>query len=160
VIREGVLIPRGGITERGNKFFDYRSHNYEFYQHALNAINGDIKKWFMEINRNNVVHDAAKNPDSTRQCTTADGQRIIGDLLTRKIITRQQYDNINAYLGLQDVHIPPILHTNHTVRFVKHLVTLGHLDDNILSKLAQQGIQETCPNDMPELERFFQMNEP
>lgn len=155
VIQEGVLIPRGGITERGHKFFDYRSHNYEFYQHALNDIDGDLKKWFVGINKNDVMRDTEKNPDNTRQCTTADAQRIIADLLTRQILTRRQYDTINAYLGLKEVHIPPILHANHTVRFVRHLVSLGYLDTNILPILEKHGIKETRPDDMPELTRFF-----
>lgn len=155
VIQEGVLIPRGGISERGHKFFDYRSHNYEFYQHALNELDGHLKDWFMKITRDDVTHDSSKNPYDTRQCTTADGQRIIGDLLTRQIITRPQYDSINRYLGLEGKHVPPILHTNHTVRFVRHLVNIERLDEGILAKLEQNGIRETLPGDVPELERFF-----
>lgn len=155
VMQEGVLIPRGGISERGHKFFDYRSHNYEFYQHALNDLDGDLKDWFVTITRDAVTRDSNKNPHETRQCTTADGQRIIGDLLTRQIITRPQYDRINRYLGLEGKHVPPILHTNHTVRFVKHLVNIEYLDESILAKLDQNDIRETHPSAVPELKRFF-----
>ena len=154
VKNEGVLIPRGGITEQGQKFFDYRSHNVEFYQYALNNVD-DLSKWFNEITKNNVQQDEQKNPDETQQCTTADGQRIISDLLTKNIITREQFDNVNLFLDLNEKYVPPILHSNHTIRFVKHLIKKKILASEILEKLPDVGIMETKPESLPELERFF-----
>jgi len=154
VINEGVLIPRGGITEQGQRFFDYRSHNVEFYQYALNKVE-NLSKWFNELERSAIQQDEQKNPNETRQCTTADGQRIISDLLTKNIITREQFDKANSFLGLEKKYVPSILHSNHTVRFVKHLINRNVLDVEILEKLPNVGIIETEPNNLPELERFF-----
>ena len=154
VKNEGVLIPRGGITEQGQKFFDYRSHNVEFYQYALNKVD-DLSAWFNGITKEDVKQDEKKNPNETLQCTSADGQRIISDLLTKNVITRKQFDDANSFLGLTDKYVPPILHTNHTIRFVKHLITKNVLSPEILNKLISVGITETKPESLPELERFF-----
>ncbi len=67
-----------------------------------------------------IQQDEQKNPDETQQCTTADGQRIISDLLTKNIITREQFDNANSFLDLEKKYVSSILHGNHTVRFVRH----------------------------------------
>ena len=155
VKNEGVLIPLGGITERGQKFFDYKSHNVEFYQHALNKVN-DLSKWFNDITKDDVKQDEQKNPNETLQCTVADGQRIISDLLTKKIITREQFDNANSFLDLDGIYVPSILHSNHTVRFVKHLINKNVLTKEILNKLPDVGIVETKPENLSGLERFFQ----
>ena len=154
VKNEGVLIPRGGITEQGQKFFDYRSHNVEFYQYALNEIK-NLKEWFDGITKEQIKQDEDKDPDETQQCTTADGQRIISDLLTKNIITREQFDKVNSFLDLEEKYVPPILHNNHTVRFVKHLISKNILTEDILDKLPGVGIEETKPETLPELERFF-----
>ena len=155
VKNEGVLIPRGGITEQGQRFFDYRSHNVEFYQYALNKVD-DLSEWFNDITKDNVNQDEQKNPDDTLQCTTADGQRIISDLLTKNIITREQFDNANSFLDLDGKYVPPILHSNHTVRFVKHLINKNVLTKEILGKLPDVGIIEIKPENLLELKRFFQ----
>lgn len=154
VKNEGVLIPRGGITEQGQKFFDYRSHNVEFYQYALNEI-VDLKKWFNEITKEHVKQDEQKDPDETQQCTTADGQRIISDLLTKNIITREQFDKVNLFLDLDEKYVPSILHNNHTVRFVRHLINKKILTVDVLDKLPNVGIIEIKPETLAELERFF-----
>ena len=154
VISEGVLIPRGGITEQGQRFFDYRSHNVEFYQYALNGMT-DLKQWYNDIEKDDVVKDEEKNPQVTPQCTTADRQRIIGSLLVRGIISDEQFQKINESLGLDGKFVPPILHENHTISYVKHLVHDGKLPNSILETLEKAGITETLPQDLPELNRFF-----
>lgn len=154
VMREGVLIPRGGITEQGSKFFDYRSHNVEFYQFALNKIT-DLKKWFNTIDLDAVREDESRDPDDTQQCTNADAQRIASDLLAKDVITRSQFDDINQYLGLRNKHVPSILDNNLTIRFIRYLVKRDVLGGNIMEKLPSCGIVETRPEDLDELRRFF-----
>lgn len=154
VIKEGVLIPRGGITEQGSKFFDYRSHNVEFYQFALNKI-VDLKKWFETIDQKAVREDESRDPDDTQQCTNADAQRISSDLLSKNIITRKQFDAINQYLGLSDSHVPSILDNNLTIRFIRYLIKRGVLESGVVEKLPAYGIVETGPEDLDELRRFF-----
>ncbi len=154
VMREGVLIPRGGITEQGSKFFDYRSHNVEFYQFALNKIT-DLEKWFNTTDREALREDESRDPNDTQQCTNADAQRIASDLLAKDVITRRQFYDINKYLGLQDRHVPSILDNNLTIRFIKYLVKRDVLESDIVEKLASYGIVETRPEDLDELRRFF-----
>ncbi len=155
VIREGILIPRGGITEQGQKFFAYRSHNVEFYQYALNPVN-DLAHWFDGITRDDVHHDETKHPDDTRQCTTADAQRIMDDLLAKGVIERGQFEKIGRAINPEGKHVPSILHDNHTVRFVRHLVRQGQLPPAILQRLGQVNIRETRPENLDELKRFFE----
>ena len=158
VIKEGVLIPRGGITEQGQKFFDYRSHNVEFYQHALNGI-VDLREWFKNLTNDDVRIDEQKDPNATPQCTTADRQRILGSLVSRGILSYDKFISINdKILELKDVFVPPILHDNHTIRYVKHLIHIGVLDESVLSKMQIAKIHETKPQDLDELQRFFQDN--
>lgn len=154
VMREGVLIPRGGITEQGSKFFDYRSHNVEFYQFALNKIT-DLKEWFNTIDGEALREDESRDPDDTQQCTNADAQRIASDLLAKDVITRKQFYDINQYLGLRDKHVPSILDNNLTIRFIRYLVKREVLENNIMEKLPSYGIVETRPEDLDELRRFF-----
>ena len=154
VKKEGVLIPRGGITERGQKFFDYRGHNVEFYQYALNKIE-NLSEWFNSITPEMVQHDEQKNPNDTQQCTNADAQRIISDLLTKNVLTRDEFDKINRFIGLEGKYIPPILHSNHTIRFTKYLVQKQLLEKPILEKLEDVKIIETKPEELEELKRFF-----
>ena len=154
VINEGVLVPRGGVTEMGSSFFAYRSHNVEFYQHALNPI-GSLRDWFGTISPETVKGDEERNPDATRQCTTADAQRIIGDLLAKEVISREEFRAINRHIGLDDIRIPPILHSNHAVRLAKYMINEGLLPKPVLGKLARAGIVETRPSDLDEMGRFF-----
>ena len=154
VMQEGILIPRGGITEQGQKFFAYRSHNVEFYQYALNPVD-DLAGWFNRITKDDVRNDESRHPDDTRQCTTADAQRIIGDLLIKEVIDRDQFEEINRAIDLEGKHVPSILHDNHTVRFVRYLIRQGHLPTTILERLGQVSIEEIQPEDLDELERFF-----
>ena len=155
VINEGVLIPRGGITEQGGSFFAYRGHNVEFYQNALNPVES-LQAWFGGLTRDEIERDEAANPDSTMQCTTADAQRIAGDLLARNVISRGQFDSINRAIGLGEARVPPVLHSNHTVRFVRYMVNRGLLSDDTLGRLESVGIVETRPEALDELRRFFQ----
>ena len=155
VRNEGILIPRGGITEQGSKFFDYRSNNVEFYQLGLNPIT-DLYSWFENVTKDDIKNDEEKNPDDTIQCTIADGQRILGDLLVRKIINDEQFSSISNSLGLDGKHVPSILHHNHTIRFVKYLVNKKFLTHDTIDKLHNAGIAETTPQQIKELERFFQ----
>ena len=155
VINEGVLIPRGGITEQGGSFFAYRSHNVEFYQNALNPVES-LTDWFRGLARSDVTRDEALDPDTTMQCTIADAQRIISNLLARGVIDREQFDSINRAIGLGGAHVPPVLHSNHTVRFVRHMVRRGLLSRDALQKLDGVGITETRPEALDELKRFFQ----
>ena len=154
VMQEGVLIPRGGITEQGQKFFAYRSHNVEFYQYALNPVD-DLVGWFNRMTKDDVRKDESRHPDDTRQCTSADAQRIMGDLLIKRVIERGEFDNIGRAMGLEGKHVPSILHSNHTVRFVRYLIRQGHLQADVLERLSKVSIEETLPEDLDELKRFF-----
>ena len=75
----------------------------------------------------------------------ADGQRILGDLLVRKIIDDEQFSSISDSLDLGDKHVPSILHHNHTVRFVKYLVNKKFLTHDVIAKLQNADIVETTP---------------
>ncbi len=154
-MREGVLIPRGGITEQGQKFFAYQSHNVEFYQYAMNPVN-DLASWFNHITRDDVRRDESKHPDDTRQCTTADAQRIMDDLRVKRAIEREQSEEIGRAMNPEGMHVPSILHDNHTVRFVRYMIRQGHLPSTILERLGQVNIKETRPEDLDELKRFFE----
>ena len=126
----------------------------EFYQYALNQFD-DLVKWFNGITKADVDLDMTKHPDDTQQCTTADAQRIIGDLLTKNIIDREQFESINKTIGLDGRYVPSILHSNHTIRFTRYLVRQNLLPKGVLEKLKAVQIEETHPEDLDELRRFF-----
>lgn len=115
----------------------------------------DLAGWFNHTTKNDVRIDEAKHPDDTRQCTMADAQRIMGDLLIKGIIKREQFERISETMDMEKRHVPSTLHNNQTVRFVHYLVRQGQLPEGILEMLVQADIRETRPEDLDELKRFF-----
>ena len=77
----------------------------------------------------------------------------------KKSSWKEQFQKINESLGLDGKFVPPILHENHTISYVKHLIQDGKLPNSILETLEKAGITETLPQDLPELNRFFSDND-
>ena len=68
----------------------------------------------------------------------------------------EQYISINdKVLGLNDKFVPPILHDNHTIRYVKHLIHQNELPESILEDMKQAGIKEIKPQDLEEFKKQF-----
>ena len=159
-IKQGVLIPRGGLSERGESgIMSYIDDEIEFYQHALNEIK-DLNIWFHGITKEDVIKDEKRDKDEIAQLTLADGQRVLGSALHRGFITKEEFEANNDFLGLTDKFAAPHLHENHTIRFIQHLVKIGRLPESTLEKMKEGGIVELTADDIPALaSQFFKPNQ-
>ena len=77
VKKEGVYLPIGSITEQGNRFFAYRSHEIEFYNQHLNGLS-EIKN-LLAIDADDVKEDGKKVMNL--HLTSVDAVRIAIDLV-------------------------------------------------------------------------------
>lgn len=131
VKREGVYLPRGAITEQGNRWFAYRGFEIEFYHHHLNGLS-NIKD-ILQINENDVLQDAMKSP--SLHLTSVDAVRIAIDLIGYGILDNDVLDFLIDKLHI-DKRVPPILHPNQYHHLLKWLKIMGKANDEDILKLA------------------------
>lgn len=117
VVREGVYLPRGSLTEQGRTWFTYRGQEIEFYNKNLNGFNNlnDI----LSIEESDVKKD--ENRQGDLNVTSVDAVRIAYDLVGRGILTKKQLEFVKTKTGLEQT-IEPILHPNqyfHMLRWLK-----------------------------------------
>lgn len=133
VLKEGVYLPRGSLTEQGNTWFTYRGQEIEFYNKNLNGIK-QIKD-LLTIENTDVKKDKSKKGDLN--LTSADALRIAYDLVGRELITQKQVKFIKNKLGVKDT-VSSILHPNQYHHLMKWLKDLGQVDRNELEKFEQK----------------------
>jgi len=132
VKKEGVYLPRGAITEQGNRWFPYRGHEIEFYNKHLNGFS-DIKE-LLSIDKKDIEIDEkrAKN----LHMTSVDAMRIAIDLIGHGILKRDILEFMKEKLNLDD-NVPPILHPNQYHYLLRWLRDNGKASDAELDKLSE-----------------------
>ncbi len=117
VVREGVYLPRGSLTEQGRTWFTYRGQEIEFYNQNLNGL-GEIADLMS-------IEPADVEKDTTRQggmnVTSVDAIRIVYDLIGRGVLTKEHLAFVQQETGLTKT-VKPILHANqyfHVLRYLK-----------------------------------------
>lgn len=138
VIREGVYLPPGAVSERGREWFPYRAHQIEFYNRNLNGISSldDILK----IEPADVEEDKKRVGDLN--LTRVDTLRIGYDLTGRGILKPEHVEYIKKEVGLLGP-VNSILHANQSVHVLKWL----H-DKNVISEAEYQNMRREIPEEI------------
>lgn len=96
VIRDGVFLPRGSLTERLRDWFSYKGDEIEFFNKNLNGIENlqDI----LAIEQMDIEKDIIK--ESSLNMTSVDALRITYDLVGRGVLKRSHIGKIKNKLGM------------------------------------------------------------
>jgi hypothetical protein len=129
VIREGVYLPRGSLTEQGRTWFTYRGQEIEFYNRNLNGI--EKIEDLMSIELSDVEKDKKHRGDLN--LTSVDAIRIAYDLIGRGILSDKHLTFIQKETELNKV-VKPILHPNQYFHLLSWLKEKGALTDAEIKK--------------------------
>jgi len=129
---EGVYLPRGAITEQGDKWFPYRGQEVEFYNRYLNGFKELTE--ILSIDANDVEKDA-KEPMHLH-LTSVDAIRIGVDLVGHGIIDKETLNFLKQELKIKG-NVPPILNPNQYHHLLKWLESQGKVDKKTISKLSE-----------------------
>ena len=132
VKKEGVYLPRGAITERGNEWFAYRGHEIEFYHRHLNGFS-DIKDLLL-IDYVDVKKDSEKAINL--HLTSIDAIRIAIDMAGQGIIDRSVIEFLKEKLGVKK-DIPTIMHSNQYYHLLKWLKSSDKIKDKDIENLSK-----------------------
>lgn len=132
VLREGVYLPRGSITEQGRTWFPYRGQEIEFYNRNLNGL-ADIKDILLLDGRD---LDEDKKKEGDLNLTSVDALRIAYDLVGRGVLEEKHVEFIKQKLSLTR-SVSSILHPNQYFHLVHWLKNLNQVGDRELAKLAK-----------------------
>lgn len=132
VVREGVYLPRGSLTEQGRTWFIYRGQEIEFYNRNLNGLKriDDL----LTIEPTDVEKDRQHKGDLN--LTSVDAIRIAYDLIGRGILSDQHLVFIQKETGLNKI-VKPILHPNQYFHLLKWLKEKRALTEKELQKAKE-----------------------
>jgi len=132
VQNEGVYLPRGSITEQGQRWFAYRSDEIEFYDKNLNHLKSlqDI----LNITQEDVQTDMKKQ--MSLHMTSVDACRIAIDMVGRGILPSETAENVIKKLGLNS-GVPPFLHPNQYYHLMRWLQAQNLVTASQYEKLRQ-----------------------
>ena len=132
VKKEGVYLPRGAITERGNEWFAYRGHEIEFYHRHLNGFS-EIKD-LLSIDKEDVEVDSKKAINL--HLTSVDAIRIAMDMVGQGILEKDIVEFLKSNLGINK-KIPTIMHSNQYHHLLKWLKSKEKIKDEDIKKLSE-----------------------
>lgn len=136
VIREGVYLPRGSLTEQGRTWFTYRGQEIEFYNRNLNGL--EKIEDLLTIKKENVERDKKRIGDLN--LTSADAVRIAYDLIGRGILSKEHLSFIQRETKF-DKTVKPILHANQYFHLLEWLKEKGAVGNDEI-KRAREILQE------------------
>ncbi|MFH1751490.1 MAG: hypothetical protein ABH821_00945 [archaeon] len=131
VKKEGVYLPRGSVTEQGNKWFSYRGNEIEFYNQHLNGFK-QIKD-IMTIEKKDVLTDGKKAMNL--HLTSVDAIRIAIELKGYEILNDKDLSFLKAKLKIDQV--PPILHPNQYYHLLKWLKSKSIIKDTEIKEFSK-----------------------
>ncbi len=132
VKKEGVYLPRGAITEQGNRWFPYRGHEIEFYNRHLNGLLN--VKDLLNIEMNDVKEDGEKSMNL--HLTSVDAIRIAIDLIGYGVLKPDVLEFIREELKIKG-KIPPILHPNQYYHLIKWLKNHKKISEEEANKILE-----------------------
>ena len=132
VMREGVYLPRGSLTEQGRTWFTYRGQEIEFYNRNLNGL--EKLDGLLDIERTDVEQDQRRQGDLN--LTSVDAIRIVYDLIGRGVLGEDHLSFVQDQTGLDKI-VKPILHPNQYFHLLKWLKEKGKLTEQELKKARE-----------------------
>lgn len=136
VIREGVFLPPGAVSERGREWFAYRANEIEFYNKNLNGLT--TIQDLLTIEKDDVKKDSYRRGDLN--LTSIDVIRMTYDLIGREVLSKTHLDFIQKELHLTKI-VKPILHANQYFHLLKWLQEKGEITESEMQK-ARTMLQE------------------
>ena len=133
VLREGVYLPPGAISERGREWFAYRAHEIEFYNRNLNGFE-DLKD-LSKIEVSDVQSDGKKS--ANLNLTRVDTLRIGYDLAGRGILNSDHVEFIKKEMVLGG-EVNSFLHVNQSVHVLKWLHEKGAISTRQFQEMSQK----------------------
>lgn len=131
VLREGVYLPRGSLSERGRNWMQYRGQEIEFYNRNLNGL-GTMED-LLGIEPRDVESD--KMREGGLNLTSVDAMRITYDLIGRGILSDTHLSFVQKEIGLEKI-AKPILHANQYFHLLKYLKEKGVVTDAEIKKAS------------------------
>lgn len=132
VMRGGVYLPRGSLTEQGRTWFTYRGQEIEFYNRNLNGM--EKVEDLLSIERGDVEKD--KQHWGDLNLTSVDAIRIAYDLIGRGVLAEKHLLFVQKKTGLDKV-VKPILHPNQYFHLLKWLKEKGELTEKELQRAKE-----------------------
>lgn len=129
---EGVYLPRGAITEQGQKWFPYRGEEVEFYHIHLNGLS--TLRDLLKLDHNDLVTDAKKVQNM--HLTSIDALRITLDLVGRGILPKETVQILKEELDVTE-ETPPFFHPNQYFHLMKWLISKNMAKSEDLAKLKK-----------------------
>jgi hypothetical protein len=136
VIREGVYIPRGSLTEQGKTWFTYRGQEVEFYNKNLNGL--EKLEDLLKIENEDVEKD--KKQKGSLNLTSVDAIRITYDLIGREVLSKRHLSFVKSQINLKKI-VKPILHSNqyyHLMEWLKDAKKIGNTEIKKLQKILKK----------------------
>ena len=116
VLREGVYLPPGAISERGREWFAYQYNQIEFYNYNLNGLSTLTD--LLKIDQEDIRIDENKVGDLN--LTRVDTLRVGYDLAGRGILKKEHVDFIRKEMNLNG-EVGSFLHNNQSLHVIKWL---------------------------------------
>jgi len=137
VLRSGVYLPRGSLTEQGRSWFAYRGQEIEFYHHNLNELEtiGSLQAITPEM----LKADRERSGDLN--LTSVDAIRIAHDLIGRGVLNPDHLILLQKELKLDNV-VKPILHANQYFHLLQWLVDKGVASKELMEKAKAVLVEE------------------
>jgi len=124
VMREGVYLPRGSLTEQGRTWFTYRGQQIEFYNRNLNGL--EKMDDLLNVETADVEQD--KKRAGNLNLTSVDAVRIAYDLIGRGVLSEGHLKFIQQETKLDKI-VKPILHANQYFHLLKWLKDRGAVSE-------------------------------
>jgi len=132
VLKEGVYLPRGSLTEQGRTWFTYRGQEMEFYNQNLNGLK-EIND-LLNIEIVDVEND--KNTQGNLNITSVDAIRIVYDLIGRGVLVGKHLQYIQKETDVNKI-VKPILHPNQYFHLLRWLKVKGQLNEKEMLKAKE-----------------------
>lgn len=130
VIRDGVFLPRGSLTERLRDWFSYKADEIEFFNKNLNGIE-DLSD-ILTIEQVDLEKDIRKEADLNM--TSVDALRLSYDLVGRGVLKESHIGKIKNKLGMI-VADRTTFHPNQYFHLMKWLYKQGLVTKGEVQKL-------------------------
>ena len=124
VMREGIYLPRGSLTEQGRTWFTYRGQEIEFYNRNLNGL--EKVEDLSDIEPGDIEADKKRVGDLN--LTSVDAVRIAYDLIGRGILSEKHLAFVQKETKLEKI-VKPVLHANQYFHLLKWMKDKGAVSE-------------------------------
>lgn len=133
VKREGTFLPRGALSERGDRWFGYKGQEIEVYHKNLNGLSSIAE--LNDLTMEDVQEDANRIGDLN--LTNVDAIRIATDMVGLGILPLEKLNLLKTDLNITG-NIKPFLHPNQYHALLKYMKEKNLIDNGPIEALTQK----------------------